>query len=179
VRKLFLRTFGCQMNAYDSQKIAGALALAEGAEPVATPEEADLIVYNTCSVREKAEDKVYSDLGRLKHLKDANPALLIAVGGCVASQEGGHMLARAPHVDVVFGPQTLHRLPALLARRRAGARASPRSSQCRKAATSSARSASCPTRAARNIRVRWKRSSPKRAGSRRKACARSRCSGRT
>jgi len=120
VRTYYLRTFGCQMNEYDSAKIAGALASGEGAQPVATPEEADLIVFNTCSVREKAEEKLFSDLGRMKHLKQANPGLLIAVGGCVASQEGAGIVARAPYVDVVFGPQTLHRLPELLARRRDG-----------------------------------------------------------
>ncbi len=118
MRKLYLRTFGCQMNVRDSEMIAGALALAGQAEPVASPEEADLIVYNTCSVREKAEDKVYSDLGRMKQLKQVKPDLMIAVGGCVASQEGAGILERAPYVDVVFGPQTLHRLPQLLARRR-------------------------------------------------------------
>ncbi len=117
--KLFLRTFGCQMNEYDSAKIADVLRVAERAEPVSAPEAADLIVFNTCSVREKAEHKLYADLGRVKHLKRANPNLLVAVGGCVASQEGAAIVARAPHVDVVFGPQTLHRLPQLLARRRA------------------------------------------------------------
>ncbi|MGE0876444.1 MAG: tRNA (N6-isopentenyl adenosine(37)-C2)-methylthiotransferase MiaB [Burkholderiales bacterium] len=118
MRKLYLRTFGCQMNVRDSEMIAGALALSGDAEPVASPEDADLIVYNTCSVREKAEDKVYSDLGRMKQLKQVKPDLMIAVGGCVASQEGAGILERAPYVDVVFGPQTLHRLPQLLARRR-------------------------------------------------------------
>jgi tRNA-2-methylthio-N6-dimethylallyladenosine synthase len=119
VAKLFLRTFGCQMNEYDSAKIADVLRAAERAEPVSAPEAADLIVFNTCSVREKAEHKLYADLGRVKHLKRANPDLLVAVGGCVASQEGAAIVARAPYVDVVFGPQTLHRLPQLLARRRA------------------------------------------------------------
>ncbi len=114
MRKLYLRTFGCQMNEYDSEKISGLLAL----ERVPAPEAADVIVFNTCSVRETAEDKVYSDLGRMKHLKRANPDLVIAVGGCVASQEGGAIVERAPYVDVVFGPQTLHRLPELIRRRR-------------------------------------------------------------
>ena len=114
MRKLYLRTFGCQMNEYDSEKISGLLAL----ERVPAPEAADVIVFNTCSVREKAEDKVYSDLGRMKHLKRANPDLVIAVGGCVASQEGEAIVERAPYVDVVFGPQTLHRLPELIRRRR-------------------------------------------------------------
>ena len=121
--KLFLRTFGCQMNEYDSAKIADVLRAAEGTETAATPEAADLIVFNTCSVREKAEHKLFADLGRVKHLKRANPRLLIAVGGCVASQEGAAIVKRAPHVDVVFGPQTLHRLPDLLARRRASGQA--------------------------------------------------------
>jgi tRNA-2-methylthio-N6-dimethylallyladenosine synthase len=117
--KLYLRTFGCQMNEYDSAKIADLMREAEGLEPAARPEEADLIVFNTCSVREKAQEKVFADLGRVKHLKRANPKLMIAVGGCVASQEGAAIVERAPYVDVVFGPQTLHRLPQLLARRRA------------------------------------------------------------
>ncbi len=117
--KLFLRTFGCQMNEYDSEKIAGVLREAEGLEPAERPEDADLIVFNTCSVREKAQEKVFADLGRVKHLKRDNPRLMIAVGGCVASQEGSSIVERAPYVDVVFGPQTLHRLPQLLARRRA------------------------------------------------------------
>ncbi len=120
--KLFLRTFGCQMNEYDSEKIAAVLAEAEALEPAARPEEADVIVFNTCSVREKAQEKVFADLGRVRHLKRENPALMIAVGGCVASQEGAGIVARAPFVDVVFGPQTLHRLPALLAQRRASGR---------------------------------------------------------
>ena len=120
--KLFLRTFGCQMNEYDSEKIAAVLAEAERLEPTARAEEADVIVFNTCSVREKAQEKVFADLGRVRHLKRENPGLLIAVGGCVASQEGAGIVARAPFVDVVFGPQTLHRLPALLAQRRASGR---------------------------------------------------------
>ena len=121
-RKVYIRSFGCQMNEYDSAKIADLLGEAEGLEPAASPEEADVIVFNTCSVREKAQEKVFADLGRVKALKQANAALMIAVGGCVASQEGGAIVARAPHVDVVFGPQTLHRLPELLARRRASGR---------------------------------------------------------
>jgi len=106
------------MNEYDSGKISGVLAATEGLAPVQNAEEADVIVFNTCSVREKAQEKVFADLGRVRHLKKANPALMIAVGGCVASQEGGAIVERAPFVDVVFGPQTLHRLPELLARRR-------------------------------------------------------------
>ena len=117
--KLFIRTFGCQMNEYDSEKISAVLAESEGLAPAASAQEADVIVFNTCSVREKAQEKVFSDLGRVQHLKRANPDLMIAVGGCVASQEGGAIVERAPYVDVVFGPQTLHRLPELLARRRA------------------------------------------------------------
>jgi tRNA-2-methylthio-N6-dimethylallyladenosine synthase len=117
--KLYLRTFGCQMNEYDSQKIADVMREAEGLDAAARPEDADLIVFNTCSVREKAQEKVFADLGRVKHLKRGNPRLMIAVGGCVASQEGPAIVERAPYVDVVFGPQTLHRLPELLARRRA------------------------------------------------------------
>jgi tRNA-2-methylthio-N6-dimethylallyladenosine synthase len=117
--KLWLRTYGCQMNEVDSALIAGVLGEAEGLASAASPEEADVIVFNTCSVREKAQEKVFADLGRVRALKRANPRLMIAVGGCVASQEGDGIVARAPFVDVVFGPQTLHRLPELLARRRA------------------------------------------------------------
>jgi len=117
--KLFIRTFGCQMNEYDSEKISAVLAAAEGLAPGASAEEADVIVFNTCSVREKAQEKVFADLGRVKHLKRANPNLMIAVGGCVASQEGGAIVERAPYVDVVFGPQTLHRLPKMITDRRA------------------------------------------------------------
>jgi tRNA-2-methylthio-N6-dimethylallyladenosine synthase len=111
------------MNEYDSAKIADVMRQAEGAQAAASPEEADLIVFNTCSVREKAQEKVFADLGRVKHLKRANPGLMIAVGGCVASQEGPAIIERAPYVDVVFGPQTLHRLPELLARRRSSGKA--------------------------------------------------------
>ncbi|MGH8689467.1 MAG: tRNA (N6-isopentenyl adenosine(37)-C2)-methylthiotransferase MiaB [Burkholderiales bacterium] len=122
MKKLYLRTFGCQMNEYDSEKIADVLRQAEGLEPTAQPDDADVIVFNTCSVRDKAQEKVFADLGRVKHLKRARPGLMIAVGGCVASQEGPAIVARAPYVDVVFGPQTLHRLPQLLERRRATGR---------------------------------------------------------
>jgi tRNA-2-methylthio-N6-dimethylallyladenosine synthase len=110
------------MNEYDSGRIADVLRESESATPVEKPEEADVIVFNTCSVREKAQEKVFADLGRIRHLKQARPGLMIAVGGCVASQEGAGIVARAPYVDVVFGPQTLHRLPELLARRRASGR---------------------------------------------------------
>jgi tRNA-2-methylthio-N6-dimethylallyladenosine synthase len=117
--KLYLRTFGCQMNEYDSAKIADVLHAAHGIVRTERPEDADVIVFNTCSVREKAQEKVFADLGRVRHLKRAKPGLMIAVGGCVASQEGAAIVERAPFVDVVFGPQTLHRLPQLLERRRA------------------------------------------------------------
>ncbi|MGQ0509741.1 MAG: tRNA (N6-isopentenyl adenosine(37)-C2)-methylthiotransferase MiaB [Betaproteobacteria bacterium] len=120
--KVFIRTFGCQMNEYDSARIAGLLAERDGMSSADSPEDADLIVFNTCSIREKAQEKVFADLGMLKRLKRDRPELMIAVGGCVASQEGGAIVTRAPHVDVVFGPQTLHRLPELLERRRAGGR---------------------------------------------------------
>jgi tRNA-2-methylthio-N6-dimethylallyladenosine synthase len=115
-KRVYIKTFGCQMNEYDSDKMADVLAAAEGYEPTTDPEQADLILFNTCSVREKAQEKVFSDLGRVKHLK--SKGVLIGVGGCVASQEGAAIVERAPYVDVVFGPQTLHRLPDLLARRR-------------------------------------------------------------
>ena len=119
MKKLYLRTFGCQMNEYDSEKISDLLREAEGLELTAQPDDADVIVFNTCSVREKAQEKVFADLGRVRHLKQQRPEVMIAVGGCVASQEGPALVARAPYVDVVFGPQTLHRLPQLLERRRA------------------------------------------------------------
>jgi tRNA-2-methylthio-N6-dimethylallyladenosine synthase len=111
-KKVFIRTFGCQMNEYDSDKMADVLREAEGYEPTADVDEADVILFNTCSVREKAQEKVFSDLGRVKHLK--KKGVLIGVGGCVASQEGAAIVERAPYVDVVFGPQTLHRLPQML-----------------------------------------------------------------
>ena len=117
-KKLFIRTFGCQMNEYDSDKMADVLHAAEGVIKTDNPEEADIILFNTCSVREKAQEKVFHDLGRVKHLKQQNPNLVIGVGGCVASQEGEAIVARAPYVDIVFGPQTLHRLPQLIAERK-------------------------------------------------------------
>ncbi|WP_137894503.1 tRNA (N6-isopentenyl adenosine(37)-C2)-methylthiotransferase MiaB [Ramlibacter sp. 2FC] len=119
-KKVFIKTFGCQMNEYDSDKMADVMHAAQGYEPTNNVEEADLILFNTCSVREKAQEKVFSDLGRVKHLKQKG--VLIGVGGCVASQEGEAIIARAPYVDVVFGPQTLHRLPELLAARERQAR---------------------------------------------------------
>jgi tRNA-2-methylthio-N6-dimethylallyladenosine synthase len=111
-KKVFIRTFGCQMNEYDSDKMADVLRAAEGYEPTTDVEQADLILFNTCSVREKAQEKVFSDLGRVKHLKAKG--VLIGVGGCVASQEGAAIIERAPYVDLVFGPQTLHRLPQMI-----------------------------------------------------------------
>jgi len=121
-KKVFIRTFGCQMNEYDSDKMVDVLGLAEGAVKTDRPEDADIILFNTCSVREKAQEKVFHDLGRVRQLKQAKPDLVIGVGGCVASQEGAAIVARAPFVDVVFGPQTLHRLPQLIAARRASGR---------------------------------------------------------
>src|SRR3989441_9373164 len=115
MKKVFIRTFGCQMNEYDSDKMSDVMHAAEGYEPTDNPDDADLILFNTCSVREKAQEKVFSDLGRVKHLKAKG--VMIGVGGCVASQEGAAIIERAPYVDVVFGPQTLHRLPDLLAKR--------------------------------------------------------------
>ena len=115
-KKVYIKTFGCQMNEYDSGKMGDVLQAAQGYEPTDDPEQADLILFNTCSVREKAQEKVFSDLGRVKHLKEKG--VLIGVGGCVASQEGQAIVARAPYVDLVFGPQTLHRLPQLIEQRR-------------------------------------------------------------
>jgi len=113
-KKVFIKTFGCQMNEYDSEKINDVLASKNKLAQTVEQKDADLIVLNTCSIREKAEVKVYSDLGRIRKLKEANPNLRIAVGGCVASQEGANIIKKAPYVDIVFGPQTLHRLPDLL-----------------------------------------------------------------
>ena len=117
MKKVFIRTFGCQMNEYDSDKMADVLRAAEGYEPTNDVDQADLILFNTCSVREKAQEKVFSDLGRVKHLK--KKGVLIGVGGCVASQEGAAIIERAPYVDIVFGPQTLHRLPQMIEARSA------------------------------------------------------------
>jgi tRNA-2-methylthio-N6-dimethylallyladenosine synthase len=118
MKKLYIKTFGCQMNEYDSGKMADLLHANEGMVMTNTPEDADVVLLNTCSIREKAEDKVFSDLGRLRELKKSKPDLLIGVGGCVASQEGQQIINRAPYVDVVFGPQTLHRLSDLITQRR-------------------------------------------------------------
>ena len=120
--KVYIRTFGCQMNEYDSARMADVLRATEGLEPTDNPEEADVILFNTCSVREKAQEKVFSDLGRARELKLDKPGLVIGVGGCVASQEGDAIVARAPFVDLVFGPQTLHRLPEMIRARRSSGR---------------------------------------------------------
>jgi len=118
VGKVYIKTFGCQMNEYDSAKMADILAAGAGLSPTDDPANADVILFNTCSVREKAQEKVFHDLGRIRQYKTRNPGLIIGVGGCVASQEGAAIVRRAPYVDVVFGPQTLHRLPQLIAARR-------------------------------------------------------------
>ena len=119
-RKLYIRTFGCQMNEYDSAKIADVLAADGGFALTDRPDDADVILFNTCSVREKAQERVFHDLGRVRAFKTTRPDVLIGVGGCVASQEGAGIVRRAPYVDVVFGPQTLHRLPQMIRARRAG-----------------------------------------------------------
>jgi tRNA-2-methylthio-N6-dimethylallyladenosine synthase len=117
-KKVFIKTFGCQMNEYDSDKMADVLNAFEGYEKTTVVEDADVVLLNTCSVREKAQEKVFSDLGRLRELKLAKPDMLIGVGGCVASQEGDAIVKRAPYVDLVFGPQTLHRLPQMILAKR-------------------------------------------------------------
>src|SRR3990167_1744053 len=114
MKKLYIKTYGCQMNEYDSGKMADVLRVSHGLERTEDAKEADVILLNTCSIREKAQEKVFSDLGRWRSLKKTNPNLLIGVGGCVASQEGDAIVKRAPFVDLVFGPQTLHRLPELI-----------------------------------------------------------------
>jgi len=121
-KKLFIRTFGCQMNEYDSDRMADVLNASDGMTLTERAEDADVILFNTCSVREKAQERVFHDLGRVRALKAGKPDLVIGVGGCVASQEGAGIVRRAPYVDVVFGPQTLHRLPQLIAQRRATGR---------------------------------------------------------
>ena len=182
--KLYIRTFGCQMNEYDSAKMADVLRQADGVESTDKPEEADVILFNTCSIREKAQEKVFSDLGRAKELKKTKPNLIIGVGGCVASQEGEAIVKRAPYVDVVFGPQTLHRLPELIKARQQSGRSQvdisfpeiekfdhlppariegPTAlSRSWKAAASTAAFVSCPIPAAPRSRVRswmsWPRS---------------------
>ena len=119
-QKLHIKTWGCQMNEYDSSKMADLLHSTHGLELTEVPEEADVLLVNTCSIREKAQEKVFHQLGRWKELKKNNPNLLIGVGGCVASQEGEHIRTRAPYVDIVFGPQTLHRLPEMINQIRGG-----------------------------------------------------------
>ncbi|AGB09212.1 MULTISPECIES: tRNA (N6-isopentenyl adenosine(37)-C2)-methylthiotransferase MiaB [Vibrio] len=113
-KKLLIKTWGCQMNEYDSSKMADLLNAANGYELTEEPEEADVLLLNTCSIREKAQEKVFHQLGRWKTLKDKKPGVVIGVGGCVATQEGDHIRERAPYVDVIFGPQTLHRLPEMI-----------------------------------------------------------------
>src|SRR6201993_4745621 len=114
-RRYFIKTFGCQMNEYDSARMADVLREGVGLEPTEDPGEADVLLMNTCSVREKAQEKVFSLLGEWRRLKARRPQLIIGVGGCVASQEGAAIIERAPFVDLVFGPQTLHRLPEMIA----------------------------------------------------------------
>ena len=118
-KKLYIKTHGCQMNEYDSSRMRDLLAVSHDLEPTENPEEADVLLLNTCSIREKAQEKVFHQLGRWKQLKQKNPDLIIGVGGCVASQEGEEIGKRAPYVDLVFGPQTLHRLPEMMAERAA------------------------------------------------------------
>src|SRR6056300_1836736 len=113
-QKVFIKTHGCQMNEYDSARMFDLLHENRDMERVDTPEEADVLLLNTCSIREKAQEKVFHQLGRWKHLKDKNPDLIIGVGGCVASQEGEAISKRAPYVDMIFGPQTIHRLPEMI-----------------------------------------------------------------
>ena len=113
-KKLYIETHGCQMNEYDSSRMVDLLGEHQALEVTARAEDADVILLNTCSIRERAQDRVYSQLGRWRELKLANPEMVIAVGGCVASQEGAAIRDRAPYVDVVFGPQTLHRLPEMI-----------------------------------------------------------------
>ena len=113
-KELFIKTWVCQMNEYDSSRIADLLAKTNSCVPCDTPESADILLLNTCSIREKAQEKVFSLLGKWRKIKEKNPQLLICVGGCVASQEGEAIRKRAPYVDVIFGPQTLHRLPEMI-----------------------------------------------------------------
>lgn len=121
--KVFIKTHGCQMNEYDSSRMLDALRVSHGLEKTDNPEEADVLLFNTCSIREKAQEKVFSELGRYRDMKKAKPNLIIGVGGCVASQEGENIRLRAPYVDIVFGPQTLHRLPEMVTQVKAGQKA--------------------------------------------------------
>jgi tRNA-2-methylthio-N6-dimethylallyladenosine synthase len=123
-KKLYIKTHGCQMNEYDSARMRDLLQDSHEMTLAKTPEEADVLLLNTCSIREKAQEKVFHQLGRWKHLKQANPELIIGVGGCVASQEGEEIGKRAPYVDIIFGPQTLHRLPEMMDQSRAANRSS-------------------------------------------------------
>ena len=174
--KLFIKTHGCQMNEYDSAKMADVLLASHGLELTQNEDDADVILVNTCSIREKAQEKVFSQLGRWKAHKANGKPVLIGVGGCVASQEGDAILKRAPHVDLVFGPQTLHRLPQMIEAQRATgksqvdisfpeiekfdrmpeprAEAPPPSSRSWKAARNTAPTAWCPTPAARKSAAR-------------------------
>lgn len=198
--KLYIKTFGCQMNVYDSERMGEALAGA-GYVSTDTPESADLVILNTCHIREKAAEKVYSELGRLKKIKTAREkdghGTTIAVAGCVAQAEGREILARAPVVDLVVGPQSYHRMGDLISRtgqeregiididfpeddkfkhlpaRPVASRAPAPSSPCRRGATSSAHSAWCPIRAVANIRAPFARSLKKQSGWRKRACERS------
>ena len=129
VKKYYLETFGCQMNVVDSEQIAGLLEEL-GYKPTTAPEMADLILLNTCTIRERAERKVVGHLWQFKPLKEANPALVIAVGGCVAQQEGGRLLEQLPHVDVVFGTHNIHRLPEMIEKAKNGRRCLRRNVLC-------------------------------------------------
>ena len=113
-KKLFVQTHGCQMNEYDSARMKDLLKVSNGLEQTDSPDKADILLLNTCAIREKAQEKVFHQLGRWRHLKLKNPDLIIGVGGCVASQEGSEIYKRAPYVDLIFGPQTLHRLPEMI-----------------------------------------------------------------
>jgi tRNA-2-methylthio-N6-dimethylallyladenosine synthase len=119
-QKLYIQTNGCQMNEYDSDKMRDVLIASHGMEITEIPDEADVLLLNTCSIREKAQEKVFSAVGRWRKIKQKRPDVIIGVGGCVASQEGADIQKRAPYVDIVFGPQTLHRLPELLNQARSG-----------------------------------------------------------
>ena len=119
-KKLLIKTWGCQMNEYDSSKMADLLGAASGYELTEEPSKADVLLLNTCSIREKAQEKLFHQLGRWKNLKDKKPELIIGVGGCVATQEGEQIRKRAPYVDVIFGPQTLHRLPQMIKQSQSG-----------------------------------------------------------
>ena len=143
-RKLYIRTFGCQMNEYDSARTADLLAASHGLERTDRAEEADVLLVNTCSVREKAQEKVFSEIGRWRAWKQERPDLVIGVGGCVASQEGAAIRERAPYVDVVYGPQTLHRLPEMIGPAGRPARAAPGAPRWTSRSPRSRSSTGCP-----------------------------------